>query len=52
MSKTGLVTTVSIIGIVAIVAISLPLTSAKAEAEHGNHGRIDMKRQMLEKIHS
>ena len=58
MSKTKLVTIVGVISIVVIAAISIPLASAKAEGGHGNHGKMDMKKQMkakplsLEKIHS
>jgi hypothetical protein len=55
------VTIVSIISIATIIAISYPLTSAKAASEHGHHGQVDemdMKNHMkakplsLEKIHS
>jgi hypothetical protein len=58
MSKTRLVIIVGIISIAAITAISIPLTSAKAEGRHGNHGKMDTKKHMvaeplsLEKIHS
>ncbi len=58
MSKTRLVTIVGIISIAAIVAISIPLTSAKAEGGHGNHGKMDMKKHAeaeplnLDKTHS
>ena len=58
MSKAKLVTIVGIISIATIVAISIPLTSAKAEGGHGNHGKMGMKKHMeakplsLEKIHS
>lgn len=54
MSKTRLVTIVGIISIVAIAAISIPKASAKAEGEHENHGKMDMKAEplSLEKIHS
>ncbi len=55
MSKTRLVTIVGIISIAAIVAISPPLTSAKAKAGHEQHGKkMDMKAKhlSLEKIHS
>ncbi|MHC4394232.1 MAG: heavy metal-binding domain-containing protein [Planctomycetota bacterium] len=52
MSKTGLVTIVGIISIATIVAISIPLTSAKAETGHKHHGKMDMKAKplSLEKI--
>ena len=43
MSKTRLVTIVSIIGIAAIIATSLAPTSAKAEGGHDHQGKIDMK---------
>lgn len=58
MNRRKLITTVSIIGIVALAAISLPLASAKAaggcgdnasakaETGHGNHGKMDMKTPM------
>ncbi len=54
MSKTRLVTIVGIISIAAIAAISIPLTSAKAETGHAQHGTMDMKAKplSLEKIHS
>ncbi len=58
MSKARLVTIFGIISIATIVAISIPLTSAKAEGGHGNHGKTDVKKHMeakplsLEKIHS
>jgi hypothetical protein len=54
MSKTRLVTIVSIIGITAIVAVNLPLTSVKAEAGHEHSGKMDMKAKplSLENIHS
>jgi hypothetical protein len=58
MSKTRLVTIVGIISIVAIVAVSIPLASAKAETGREQHGKMDMKKHMvaeplsLEKIHS
>ncbi|HEG43067.1 MAG TPA: hypothetical protein ENH94_03355 [Phycisphaerales bacterium] len=57
MSKARLVTIVSIIGVVAILAVALPLTSAKAETAHGDHSKMAMKNMRtkplsLEKIHS
>ncbi len=51
MSKTRLVAIVSIVGIAAIVAISFPLATTKAETGHEHHGqmgKMDMKKDMTQ----
>ncbi len=65
MNKHRIITFVAIASIAVIVAVSLPLTSARAETGHEHHdqtGKMDMKKDMkehpktdvlsLEKIHS